>query len=131
MIAPGEGLRHVHERVTLARLREAAEIEVDERNPRFTEPLVADAKALGAAAPEARFVLLGSVATDKYVSPLLAALGERLLFPIDFVGRGDMSRGALLLQAVRAGRELPYGPVAAAARRGGRAPRVARGPARR
>src|SRR4029077_5935565 len=53
-------------------------------------------------------VLLGSIATGKYVEPLLAVLGERLRFPADFVGRGDMSRGGLLLRCARAGAERTY-----------------------
>jgi hypothetical protein len=48
------------------------------------------------------------------VDVLLDVVGERLLFPTDFVGRGDMSRGALLLRAAREGRELAYEPVAGA-----------------
>jgi hypothetical protein len=56
---------------------------------------------------------------------LLEVIGERLLFPTDFVGRGDMSRGALLLRAARDGRELAYEPVAGAVRRGRRAAKVA------
>ena len=47
-------------------------------------------------------------------------MGGRLLFPTDFVGRGDMSRGALLLRAARADEELAYAPVATAVRRGKR-----------
>jgi hypothetical protein len=69
-------------------------------------------------------VLLGSIASDKYVEPLLATLGARLLFPVEFVGRGDMSRGGLLLRAVRAGVELACAPVAGAARHGPRPPRL-------
>ncbi len=72
-------------------------------------------------------VLLGSVATGKYVDVLLEILGDRLLFPTDFVGRGDMSRGALLLQAVRDDAELSYQPLAGAVRRGRRARRVSIG----
>jgi hypothetical protein len=72
--------------------------------------------------------LLGSVATGKYVDVLLEAMGERLLFPTDFVGRGDMSRGALLLRAARNGQELTYEPVAGAVRHGRRARKVATGP---
>src|SRR6185295_17697354 len=67
-----------------------------------------------------RFVLLGSVATDKYVQPLSRVFGDRLLFPRDFVGRGDMSRGAILLRAARAGRELSYVPIAETKRHGQR-----------
>ncbi len=70
-------------------------------------------------------MLLGSVATGKYVDPLTEALGDRLRFPGDFVGRGDMSRGGLLLRCVREGRELD---LRAGGRRG--APRQPPGPAR-
>jgi hypothetical protein len=61
-------------------------------------------------------VLLGSVATEKYVRPLTMVFGDHLLFPPDFVGRGDMSRGALMLKAAREGRELAYAPVEGAVR---------------
>jgi hypothetical protein len=71
------------------------------------------ASALLDSEPEStRFVLLGSVASAKYVRPLLETFGDRLLYPVEFAGRGDMSRGALLLAAAREGRELEYAPVA-------------------
>ena len=85
--------------------------------------------ARGARRRHTRFVLLGSIASDKYVEPLLQVFGERLLFPADFVGRGDMSRGGLLLRAAREGSELAYTPVLGATRRGSRParlPRIAR-----
>lgn len=69
-------------------------------------------------------VLLGSVATPKYVEPLLQAFGERLLFPIEFVGRGDMSRGGLMLRAVEAQTELAYTPILNATRHGARPPKL-------
>jgi predicted kinase len=126
VISPTEGLRFLHERVTVARLRGWAEVDIDDRNPRFVEPFVRHVRALDQAhGRDTRFVLLGSVATDKYVRPLTDVFGERLLFPPDFVGRGDMSRGALLLRAARAGEELAYAPVQGALRRGSRAPGVA------
>ena len=40
VISPGEGLRFLHERITLERLRGWAEVPIDEHNPRFTEPLL-------------------------------------------------------------------------------------------
>ena len=70
-----------------------------------------------------RIVLLGSVASSRYVEPLLEVFGDRLFFPPTFVGRGDMSRGGLLLRCVAEGRELEYAPVAGAARHGPRPPR--------
>jgi hypothetical protein len=69
-------------------------------------------------------VLLGSIASPKYVDALLQIFGTQLVFPADFVGRGDMSRGALMLRAARAGQELAYEPVEGALRRGRRAPGV-------
>ena len=129
VISPGEGLRFLHERITLERLRAWAEVSIDEHNPRFTEPLQSHAQALAHALRErARFVLLGSVATDKYVRPLGQVFAERLLFPLAFVGRGDMSRGSLMLRAARAGSELEYGPIAGATRHGPRAPSVSSRP---
>ena len=70
------------------------------------------------------FVLLGSVATEKYVEPLLKVFGDRLLFPSDFVGRGDMSRGGLMLRCARSGAELPYVPLLGAAVHGKRPPKL-------
>lgn len=126
VVSPGEGLRVVDERVTADRLNLWAQVDVNVGEPRYLEPLQHHARALAAGTDEqCRFVLLGSIATGKYVEPLLDAFGPRLWFPTDFVGRGDMSRGALLLRAARAGRELPYAPVAGTIRRGPRAPGVA------
>jgi hypothetical protein len=70
-------------------------------------------------------VLLGSIASGKYVEVLLPIFGERLLFPASFVGRGDMSRGGLMLRCVDSGLELDYGPIAGAVRQGKRPPRLA------
>ena len=122
VISAGEGLRPLHEPVTVPRLRAWAEVDIDEDNDAFTGPLVEDAAALERAyGATTRFVLLGSVASDKYVRPLTCVFGDHLLFPCDFVGRGDMSRGALMLRAARAGAELDYQPVETAIRRGRRA----------
>jgi hypothetical protein len=54
----------------------------------------------------------------------VSLLDDRLIFPTDFVGRGDMSRGGLLLRAAVDGPELPYAPVRGAARTGSRPPRL-------
>ena len=69
-------------------------------------------------------ILLGSVATPKYVDPLLKIFGERLLFPAEFAGRGDMSRGGLMLRCVQSGVQLDYVPVATANRHGARPPKL-------
>ena len=127
VITPNEGLRPGDELVDLARLRAFSQVDIDADDPRYRRPLRRDARRLAAALdPGALAVLLGSVATGKYLDPLTEALGDRLRFPADFVGRGDMSRGGLLLRCVRAGRELAYVPVAGAVRRGGRPARLER-----
>jgi hypothetical protein len=112
VISAGGGLCTLDERVTLERLRGWAEVSIHEENPHFTAPLYRHAAALlDAHEPTTRFVLLGSVASNKYVVPLLEIFGEQLLYPSAFAGRGDMSRGALMLRAVRERRELEYEPV--------------------
>ena len=58
--------------------------------------------------PTDAVVLLGSIATAKYLEPLKAVLGPRLRVPREFIGRGDMSRGALMLRCASEGRELTY-----------------------
>jgi hypothetical protein len=92
----------------------------------FQAPLLRDAAQLAADAPrDALVVLLGSIATNKYVTPLTQIFGERLVFPIEFVGRGDMSRGGLMLRHAEEGRELEYVPVLTAVRHGKRPPKLA------
>lgn len=109
VITPNAGLVSADQRVTLADLRRFARGEVRADRPGYRRPLVAAAQALAAALPaDAQVVLLGSIATDKYASPLAPVFGPRLVFPPAFVGLGDMSRGAILLRAARAGIELEY-----------------------
>jgi hypothetical protein len=125
VITSGEGLVALDEAVDAARLRALAEIPIDARERRYLEPLLRAAMELEARiGSRARVVLLGSIATAKYVDPLQAVFGERLLFPPVFVGRGDMRRGGLLLRAAAAGVELRYAPVAGAVRHGARPPRL-------
>ena len=126
VIVPGRGLETPETPISRADLAAIAEIGVTPEEPRFAGPLVRDAASLGERLAESgRAVLLGSIATGKYVDLLAGPLGSRLLFPGTFVGRGDMSRGGLLLRCVREGRELDYVPVAGAVRRGPRPPRLA------
>jgi hypothetical protein len=125
VIAPGDGLVPAETVVRAEDLLRLASVPVDHEEPRFREPLVRDARALARRlGAEGEVVLLGSVASKKYVEPLLAVFAERLLFPTDFVGRGDMSRGGLLLRAARAGVELPYAPVSGAVVHGARPARL-------
>ena len=124
VITPTRGLVDPDTLLTLDDMREFAEVNIASQSDRFIEPLARDAHALAAAARTAPAILLGSIATDKYVGTLAAAFGDRLRFPEQFVGRGDMSRGGLLLRSVRESTELAYIPVSGATRRGKRPPKL-------
>ena len=121
VITPNEGLRSPDEPITPARLKRFARGDIDQRKRSYRQPLLRDARLVAeAAGEECDVVLLGSVASGKYVDVLTKVFGERLLFPIAFVGRGDMSRGGLMLRSARSGVELDYVPVAGAVRHGPR-----------
>jgi hypothetical protein len=125
VITPNAGLRSPDTRVTHAAVRAFARGDIDIENRNYRRPLEASARTLLAEiGPECEVVLLGSVASPKYVDVLTAIFGERLLFPIAFVGRGDMSRGGLLLRHARAGEELVYVPVAGSTLHGVRPPKL-------
>lgn len=125
VITPGHGLCRVRTPLHAEELLAIGRIEVDAENAAFVEPLLRDARLLARSAPQhAEIVLLGSIATPKYVDPLLSVFGARLLFPNEFVGRGDMSRGGLMLRAAREGLELSYSPVQGSVRSGARARRL-------
>jgi hypothetical protein len=126
VIVPGRGLLPAGKLITRDDLLAMAEVPVDLENPRYRQPLERAVASLARRLDdEARVVLLGSIATDKYVSVLAASLGERLRFPEEFVGRGDMSRGGLLLRCAEAGEPLRYVKIDAVPRRGKRPPRLA------
>lgn len=110
IITPSRGLLAAETLVGIPDLSEFATVPVDTRETRFTAPLRRSIEILSPFA-SSEVVLLGSVATGKYTDTLLPMLGERLLFPSDFAGRGDMSRGALLLRSVAADQELHYAPI--------------------
>ena len=125
VITACHGLRPPEEPVDLPRLREFADVRVDASEARYCGPLLRDALGLADRLDcGTEVVLLGSVASDKYVSVLLAGLGSRLRFPAEFVGRGDMSRGGLMLRRVEERREMEYVPLAGATRRGPRPPKL-------
>jgi hypothetical protein len=125
VITPGAGLRSADTHVNAEALRLFAQIEIDLANPAYRTPLVASARRAARAMGEGGdVVLLGSIASPKYVDVLLDIFGPRLLFPTAFVGRGDMSRGGLLLRQARAGVELDYEPVLGAVRHGVRPPKL-------
>jgi hypothetical protein len=126
VITPSRGLLLPEQPVSLDLLHEFAAVDVDLSEARYRAPLERDAHLLVAHLPSAcEVVLLGSIASAKYVDVLDTILAGRLRFPSAFVGRGDMSRGGLLLRCVRERRELDYVPLAGAVRRGPRPPRLA------
>ena len=86
--------------MTIEHLEAFAETDIAADSPEFQKPFVRDARALAdELGADGEVVLLGSIASAKYVDALVDALGGRLRFPSEFVGRGDMSRGGLLLRA--------------------------------
>jgi hypothetical protein len=125
VITPTAGLRVPETPVTLDMLQGFARVDIANGGVRFRRPLLADAKVLAAGlAADDEVILLGSIASSKYVDVLSGVFGSRLKFPIAFVGRGDMSRGGLLLRCVTAGMALEYVPVAGTTRRGTRPPKL-------
>ena len=126
VITPNAGLRSIDTPVTLGALRNFARVDIDSANAKYRRPLENSAGAIADdIGPECGVVLLGSIASPKYVDVLQGIFGARLLFPADFVGRGDMSRGGLMLRSVSSAEELPYIPVAGAVRHGVRPPKLA------
>jgi len=112
VITPTRGLMPPDAPVAVKLLKEFAGVDVLSGDARFRRPLDRDLKRLSRALPaDARIVLLGSIASNKYVDAITAAFGERLHFPATFVGRGDMSRGGLMLRSVAANVELEYTPL--------------------
>ena len=109
VIVPGRGLRPASEHIDIGELRKIAKVDVDLEDKRYTRPLRRDAGRLAdGLQPDEKVVLLGSIATPKYVEPLRAVLGSRLHYPQAFEGLGDMSRGSLMLKCAAEGRELAY-----------------------
>jgi hypothetical protein len=125
IITTNRGLLTPEYRVRPADLTDFACVDLSAAGEEFAAPLARDAQQIAREAPaDALVVLLGSIATNKYVGPLTQVFGERLVFPADFVGRGDMSRGGLMLRHARDRRELAYLPVFSAVRHGKRPPRL-------
>jgi len=124
VITTNAGLRSPDTRVTRAAIRQFAAEDIDADNRAYRRPLEQSAKALRREIGGCEVVLLGSIASPKYVDVLLQIFGARLLFPVDFVGRGDMSRGGLLLRHAASNVELPYAAVGGAVRHGPRPPKL-------
>jgi hypothetical protein len=125
IITTNRGLLHPDDRVCPADLEAFSCVDLSAGWAAFEEPLLRDARRLDSELPRpAEVVLLGSIASDKYVRPLTSVFGERLVFPVEFVGRGDMSRGGLMVRQAQSGQELSYVPVSTAVRHGKRPPKL-------
>ena len=125
VITATTGLLDPEKIVTCEQVREMATGRIDADDDRYRAPFDLACRSLFEQIQNScDIVLLGSIATSKYVDPLLKVFGERLLFPIEFVGRGDMSRGGLMLRAVDARTELMYAPILNATRHGARPPKL-------
>jgi hypothetical protein len=125
VITPDSGLIPADMPVTADILTRFADAEIHVNNPAYRRPLEQSARLLAKmSGRRSEFVLLGSVASQKYVEALVEVFGARLTFPASFVGRGDMSRGGLLLRAAASGNELEYVPVVGAVRHGPRPPKL-------
>ena len=112
-VITGAGLMLPDTVVSIDQFRRLSAIAIDADNPDYRLPLHRDLCRLQEVAnSETNVILLGSIATSKYITPLLSVFGEQLLFPRDFVGCGDMSRGSLLLKCCSSGSPLVYAPAA-------------------
>ena len=120
VITSGFGLVAPNWAFTEERMKRMQKIDVDVSTRNYTRPLKEHAQLLARVLDDdAQVVLLGSVATGKYVDVLLPILGNHLRFPTLFAGLGDMSRGGLMLRAAREGRELQYTTLDAPRHRAG------------
>lgn len=119
IITPTDGLVSPQLPVRLKDLERFREVPIEADDPRYRLPLNRDSHSLAQAiGTTCEVVLLGSIATDKYVDALLPIFGSRLVFPRDFVGHGDMARGGMLLQRAASGIEFDYLPVSDPSRLG-------------
>jgi hypothetical protein len=127
VMAPGLGLHPPETPIGVEHLRAMGSTEVE--SEAFVTALRADAMKINAELrADTQVVLLGSIASGKYVDTLIDVFGARLVFPAEFVGRGDMSRGGMMLRASRSGEPLAYAMVAGAIRRGKRPPKLGKIP---
>jgi hypothetical protein len=112
IITPTAGLLPHDTAVRLSKLRGFARVPINKNHRLYRRSLLGAVKKLATeAGPDCEIILLGSIASGKYLDILTHVLGDRLRVPADFIGLGDMSRGALLLRCVREQRELEYIPA--------------------
>jgi len=109
IITPTAGLLPHDSLVRLPRLRGFSRVPIGLKNRLYCTSLRSSARKLALEiGAGCEVVLLGSLASRKYLEILLPIFGNRLRAPTEFIGRGDMSRGGLLLRCVRENRQLNY-----------------------
>jgi len=127
IITPTDGLCSPGVMVTLKDIDRYGSVPIEADESRYRYPLERDATALAEKiGPKCEVVLLGSVATGKYIDVLEPIFGARLVFPKEFIGHGDMARGGMLLKRAESGKELTYIAVSNPARLGIRPTKKAR-----
>jgi hypothetical protein len=109
IITPTAGLLPHDTLVRVSRLRGFSRVPIRLKNRLYCASLRSSARKLALEiGAGCEVVLLGSLASRKYLEILLPIFGSRLRAPAEFIGRGDMSRGGLLLRCVRENRQLNY-----------------------
>ncbi|HEY6986787.1 MAG TPA: hypothetical protein VH369_00305 [Bryobacteraceae bacterium] len=111
IITPSTGLVAHDSLIRPRNLRRFAAVPIHIDNQVYCSALRRSAEKLASVVgADCKVVLLGSVASRKYLHILSPIFGTRLVVPAEFVGLGDMSRGGLLLRSARENRELDYVP---------------------
>jgi hypothetical protein len=106
IITPGFGLVSLDWKLTASRFSQIRETQVSAKSPVYVDPFRRDAEKI--AALDSQIILLGSIATGKYLDVLKPIFGSNLFYPEKFKSLGDMSRGAMMLNSCREGVELDY-----------------------
>jgi hypothetical protein len=109
IVTPTAGLVPHDTLIRLSKLRGFSRVPIHVKNRLYNSSLRRTAKELASRiGSDCEVVLLGSLASRKYLEILSPIFGNRLIIPAEFIGLGDMSRGGLLLRHVRENRELNY-----------------------
>jgi hypothetical protein len=109
IITPTAGLVPHDTLVRMPKLRGFGRVPIHLKNRLYCSSLRRTATRLASdMGSDCELILLGSIASGKYLDILSPIFGGRLRVPADFIGRGDMSRGGLLLRCVSEDRELNY-----------------------
>jgi hypothetical protein len=109
IITPSAGLLPHDTIIRHPRLRGFARVPIHGKSGLYCAALRRSAKQLAAlTTADCEVILLGSIASGKYLDVLSPIFGSRLRFPAEFRGLGDMSRGGLMLRCVKENSELDY-----------------------